>query len=128
MARVDAIMLGVHDVDRAKKFYVDGMGATIEQDFPGFCRLGLGEGASSLALYGWEEAAKDAGVSSQGSGFRGFSLHYLAESREEVDEAMTGAVSAGGSVIRPPHPTEWGGYEGYFADPDGHLWKVATAS
>jgi hypothetical protein len=123
---ITTIMLGVQDLDRAKKFYAEGMGATLEKDFPGFVSVLFGEGSSSLALYEWDAAAKDAGVSSEGSGFRGVSLHYIANSREEVDEVIATAEAAGGSVIRKPEAAKWGGYFGYFADPDGYLWKVAT--
>ncbi len=126
--KIDAIMLGVQDVERAKKFYTEGLGATIEQDYPGFCKLKLGEGSSSLALYEWDAAAEDAGVSPEGSGFRGVSLHFIADTREAVNEAIDKAVSAGGSAVRKPEAAEWGGYYGYFADPDGYLWKVATSS
>jgi len=123
---ITTVMLGVQDLARAKKFYVEGMGATIEKDFPVFVSVILGEGFTSLAFYEWDAAAKDAGVSPEGSGFRGVSLHYLANSREEVDEVIAAAEAAGGSVIRKPEAAQWGGYFGYFADPDGYLWKVAT--
>jgi uncharacterized protein len=125
---VSVIVLGVEDVDRAKKFYAEGLGCEINQDFPGFVRLSLGEGSSSeLALYEWEAAAQDAGVSAEGSGFRGVSLHFIAGSREEVDEVMQAAEVAGGNVVKAAAAVEWG-YFGYFADPDGHLWKVTTAA
>jgi uncharacterized protein len=120
------IMLGVKDVERAKKFYVEGLGAAVEQDFPGFVRCSLGEGSSSLALYDWDAVAQDAGVSPDGSGFRGFSFHYLTDTRDEVDNAMRTAEAAGGTVVKPAEAAQWGGYQGYFSDPDGYLWKVAT--
>lgn len=121
-------MLGVSDVDRAKRFYVDGLGAKVDQDFPGFVRCRLGEGSSMLALYAWDAVAEDAGVSPEGAGFRGISLHFLAESRDEVDEVMRTALVAGATEVKAVAPAEWGGYFGYFSDPDGYLWKVATAS
>ena len=125
--QVSVIMLGVEDVDRAKRFYVEGLGCEIDQDFPGFVRCSLGEGSSMLALYEWEAAAQDAGVSPEGSGFRGVSLHFIADSKDAVDEAMQTATAAGASVVKPAAAAEWGGYFGYFSDPDGHLWKVTTA-
>ncbi len=124
--KVSVIMLGVRDVARAKKFYAEGLGAAIEQDYPGFVSLSLGEGSSSLALYQWDAAAQDAGVSPEGSGFRGVSFHFITDSREAVDKVIARAVAAGGSVVRKPEGAQWGGYFGYFADPDGYLWKVAT--
>jgi catechol 2,3-dioxygenase-like lactoylglutathione lyase family enzyme len=119
-------MIGVRDLDRSKKFYGEGLGCTIAQDYPGFVSLSLGDGSSSLALYEWDAAAADAGVSPEGSGFRGVSFHYIVSSSDVVDEVMGNAVAAGGSVVREAAAAQWGGYSGYFSDPDGHLWKVAS--
>jgi uncharacterized protein len=124
--RVTVIMLGVKDLARARKFYEEGLGCEIAQDYPIFVSLNLGDGSSSLALYEWDAAAQDAGVSSEGSGFRGFSLHYIVESSEAVDEIMAKAVAAGGSTVKEAAAAQWG-YFGYFSDPDGYLWKVATS-
>lgn len=124
--QVTAIMLGVEDLARSKAFYADGLGCTIEQDYPGFVRLVLGEGSSSLALYPREAAAKDAGVSSEGSGFRGVSFHHIVDSNDAVDGVMADAVKAGAEVVKEAAATTWG-YFGYFSDPDGYLWKVATS-
>ncbi|WP_223166663.1 VOC family protein [Nonomuraea sp. SYSU D8015] len=126
--QASVIMLGVKDVERAKKFYAEGLGCEIDQDFPGFVRCSLGEGSSKLALYEWEAAAQDAGVSAEGSGFRGVSFHFIADSRDAVDEVMQAAEAAGGTVVKAAAAAEWGGYFGYFSDPDGHLWKVTTAT
>jgi len=124
---VTAIMLGVADLARSKQFYGEGLGCAIEQDYPNFVSFNLGEGSSSLALYQREAAAQDAGVSSEGSGFRGVSFHSIVSSREAVDETMAAAVAAGGGVVKAAAPTQWG-YFGYFSDPDGYLWKVASAA
>ena len=124
--QVTAIMLGVRDLARAKKFYGDGLGCTIDKDYPGFVLLSLGDGSSSLALYEWDAAAQDAGVPPAGSGFRGISFHYIVSSRDTVDQVIADAVAAGGAVVREAAAAQWGGYYGYFSDPDGHLWKVAT--
>ena len=126
--QVTAIMLGVEDVARSKKFYGEGLGCTIDQDHPNFVSFNLGDGSSSLALYQWEAAAQDAGVSSEGSGFRGVSFHFIVASSEAVDEAMGDAVAAGGAVVKEAAASQWGGYFGYFSDPDGYLWKVASPS
>ncbi|UBU09217.1 VOC family protein [Nonomuraea gerenzanensis] len=125
--QASVIMLGVQDVNRARKFYVEGMGAEIEQDHPGFVRCSLGEGSSKLALYDWEAVAQDAGVPAEGSGFRGVSFHFITATRQEVDETMRTAVAAGATVLKEAEAAEWGGYSGCFSDPDGYLWKVATA-
>ena len=125
--KVSAIMIGVEDLARSKKFYGEGLGCTIDQDYPNFVSLNLGEGSSSLALYERQAAAQDAGVSSEGSGFRGVSFHYIVPSSEAVDEVMSNAVAAGGGVAKEAAATQWG-YFGYFSDPDGYLWKVASGS
>jgi predicted enzyme related to lactoylglutathione lyase len=125
--QVTAIMIGVEDLARSKKFYGEGLGCTIEQDYPGFVSFNLGDGSSSLALYPREAAAQDAGVSSEGSGFRGVSFHFIVSSREAVDEVMGNAVAAGGGVVKEADATKWG-YFGYFSDPDEYLWKVASSS
>jgi uncharacterized protein len=125
--QVTAIMIGVEDLARSKEFYGEGLGCTIDQDYPSFVSLNLGDGSSSLALYPREAAAQDAGVSSEGSGFRGVSFHFIVSSRETVDEVMGNAVAAGGGVVKEAEATQWG-YFGYFSDPDEYLWKVASAS
>lgn len=120
--QVTAIMLGVADVERAKRFYVD-LGAEVEQDFPGFAKLSLGAGSSSLALYAREAA--DAGVPAEGSGFRGVSFHHIVAESAQVDAMMERARAAGATVVKAAANVQWG-YFGYFADPDGYLWKVAA--
>jgi len=126
--QVTSIMIGVEDLDRAKKFYGEGLGCEIDKDFPGFVLINLGAGSSSLALYRREAAAKDAGVSADGSGFRGVSFHYIVTSKDEVDQVIGAAAAAGGEIVKQPQGSQWGGYFGYFSDPDGHLWKVACSS
>jgi hypothetical protein len=111
--QMSAVMLGVGDLARSKKFYAEGLGCAIEKDFPKFVSLSLGDGAPYLAIYEREAAAEDAGVSAEGSGFTGISFHYTVGSHEAVDEVMSSAVAAG---------------SGYFSDPDGYLWKVACPS
>jgi predicted lactoylglutathione lyase len=125
--QVTVIMIGVEDLARSKKFYGEGLGCTTDKDYPGFVSFDLGDGSSSLALYQWEAAAQDAGVPSEGSGFRGVSVHYIVHSSEAVDEVMGKAVAAGGGVVKEAAASQFG-YSGYFSDPDGHLWKVASAS
>jgi uncharacterized protein len=125
--QVTAIMLGVEDLARSKTFYGEGLGCPIDQDYPNFVSFNLGEGSSSLALYEWKAAAQDAGVSPEGSGFRGVSFHYIVASSEAVDEVMGKAAAAGAGVVREAAASPYG-YFGYFSDPDGHLWKVASGS
>ncbi len=126
--QLSTVMIGVEDLARSKKFYAEGLGCTIDKDYPGFVQLNLGEGCSPLALYEWEAAAQDAGVSSEGSGFRGVSFHYIVPSSQLVDEVMANAVAAGGRAVKEAAGAQWGGYYGYFSDPDGYLWKVTSSA
>jgi predicted enzyme related to lactoylglutathione lyase len=121
-------MIGVEDLARSRKFYGEGLGCTIDKDYPSFVSFGLGDGSSSLVLYEREAAAQDAGVSAEGSGFRGVSFHHIVPSSDAVDEVISNAVAAGGAVVKRAAAAQWGGYYGYFSDPDGYLWKVASAS
>jgi predicted enzyme related to lactoylglutathione lyase len=123
--QVTTIMIGVEDIARSKKFYGEGLDCTIEQDYRGFVLFNLGDGSSSLALYERNAAAQDAGVSPEGSGFRGVSFHFIVPNAEAVDEVIAKAVAAGGSVVKKASGAAWG-YFGYFSDPDGYLWKVAS--
>ena|SRR2546428_1444497 len=99
----------------------------IDQDYPNFVSFKLGDGSSSLALYEREAAAKDAGVSSEEAGFRRVSFHFIVASKETVDEIMGKVQAAGGGVVKEAEKTQWG-YFGCFSDPDGYLWKVASAA
>jgi catechol 2,3-dioxygenase-like lactoylglutathione lyase family enzyme len=126
--QVTAIMIGVKDLASSKKFYGEGLGCTVDQDYPNFVSFDLGEGSSSLALYEWDAAAEDAGVSPEGSGFRGVSFHFIVASSQAVDEVLAKAVAAGGDIVKQAAAAQWGGYFGYFSDPDGYLWKVASTS
>ena len=125
--QVTSIMIGVKDLERSKKFYAEGLGCEIGQDFPQFVNLNLGKGSSSLAIYERKAAAADAGVSPKVNGFTGISFHYIVDDHHTVDQTIKQAVAAGGSIVKEAAAGEWGGYFGYFADPDGYLWKVASA-
>jgi catechol 2,3-dioxygenase-like lactoylglutathione lyase family enzyme len=125
--QVSAIMIGVENLARSKKFYGEGLGCAIEQDYPNFVSINLGQNSSSLALYEREAAAADAGVPAEGSGFRGVSFHYIVGSSGAVDEVIGQAAAAGGAVVKEASGAQWG-YSGYFSDPDGYLWKVAASS
>ena len=125
--QLTAVMLGVQDLQRAKTFYSEGLGCKVDKDYPSFVELDLGDRSSSLALYEWDAAARDAGVPSEGSGFRGASFHYIVASSDAVDEVIATAVKAGAAIVKKPEASQWGGYFGYFSDPDGYLWKVAAS-
>jgi catechol 2,3-dioxygenase-like lactoylglutathione lyase family enzyme len=120
--RLSVVTLGVTDVGRARRFYE---------------ALGLVAGSPSndavvffdmdgviLALYGWEALAADAGIAASGSGFPGITLAWNRPDPAAVVAALEAAVAAGGRIVKPAEAVFWGGYSGYFADPDGHLWEV----
>src|SRR6266536_977309 len=126
--QISAITLGVSDIDRARRFYSEGLGCPVEKDHGTFVTLSLGAASSTLALYTRDALAADAGVTADGHGFHGFTLSYIADSAEEVDEMLAAAERAGGAITKPAENESWGGYGGYFTDPDGNLWKVASGA
>lgn len=121
--RVSVVTLGVADLERARGFYEQGLGWRRGNDHAEVAFYQLG--GLVLALFSREELAEDARMSSEGAGFRGLALAYNTRSREEVDRVLAEAARAGGTVLKPAEDAFWGGYSGYFADPDGHLWEVA---
>jgi catechol 2,3-dioxygenase-like lactoylglutathione lyase family enzyme len=117
------ITLGVEDLDRAIAFYRDGLGLPLREGPEGIAFFETG--STWLSLYPREALAKDAAVESEGSGFRGFALAHNVRTRELVDELMSEVKVAGATVIKGPQDASWGGYSGYFKDPDEFLWEVA---
>lgn len=123
-AQLGIVTLGVSDLARAQAFYSALGWRLASSSVPG--AIAWFETAHSwLGLYGWAELAGDAAVPAAGDGFRGVTLACNVDSEQAVDQAMAAAQQAGASVVRPASHTEWGGYRGYFADPDGHLWEIA---
>jgi predicted enzyme related to lactoylglutathione lyase len=127
-AHISGIQIGVADLERAKRFYGEGLGWPIEIDQPYFVSFLADDGSSALGLYSWAFLANDAGVSPDGSGFRGFAFSYIVRSDDRVDTVLGEAQRAGGTIVKPAQRAPWGGYFGYFADPDGYLWKVVTGT
>src|SRR5256885_16562220 len=125
---IAVITLGVDDLQRARRFYSEGLGWPIQQeDFNWVC-FSLGKGSSALALYPWDALADDANVPADGTGFRGVTLAHNVRSEDRVDEVLAEAERAGGKVVKRAQPTSWGGYGGYFADSHGYLWEGATGA
>jgi uncharacterized protein len=125
---VGFITLGVGDLDRAKRFYSEGLGWPIQVDQGHFVSFRPADGSSALALYPREVLADDAGVPADGSGFRGVTLSYVVRSEDRVDAVLAEAERAGGEIVKPAQQAWWGGYFGYFADPGGSLWKVVAGA
>lgn len=129
-ARITLITLGTDDLARAVAFYRDGLGwptegivgAEHEHGAVAFFELQPG---LKLALWPRTSLAHDAGITASATDPAGFSLAHNVASKAEVDALMTEAKAAGGRIVKPARDTFWGGYAGYFADPDGHLWEVA---
>ena len=121
--RLSLVTLGVADVARARAFYeklgfaASGAGNESVAFFPA--------GGVVLALYGRKSLAQDAGIADSAQGFCGVSLAHNVSSEAEVDAVLREAAAAGGRLIKSGHKVFWGGYIGYFADPDGHLWEIA---
>ncbi|PXX97368.1 VOC family protein [Halomonas sp. LBP4] len=121
--RISMITLGVSDLARSIRFYEEGLGWPRMESPPEVAFFTLN--GTWLALFGRESLAEDAGVPAEGSGFAGFSLAHNLGTEAEVDALMTEAVAAGATLVKPAGKVFWGGYSGYFADPDGYLWEVA---
>jgi catechol 2,3-dioxygenase-like lactoylglutathione lyase family enzyme len=122
--RVSFITLGVRDLERATSFYKDVLRLPQLPSPAGLVSF-FEMGRTWLSLFPREDLAADAGVPAEGSGFPGFALAHNVRSIEEVDELLAEAAAGGGRIVKPGHATDWGGYAGYFADPDGFLWEVA---
>lgn len=123
-SRLSIVTLGVRDLDRAVKFYHDSLGfPLVHEDTESIAFFDL-EGVR-LALYPWDELADDARVPPDGDGFRGVTLAHNVATEAEVDAGLDEVAEAGATIIKPGQEVFWGGYSGYFSDPDDHLWEVA---
>lgn len=127
--RITLITLGVSDLERSVSFYRDGLGFATEgivgQQFEhgavAFFQL---ESGLKLALWPRDSLAHDSGLPVSAPCATELSLGHNVASKTEVDAAMDQAKKAGAKIVKPAHDTFWGGYAGYFQDPDGHLWEV----
>ena len=121
--RLSIITLGVADLKRSREFY-ERLGwrrSMAQAEGVVFFQTG----GMALALFPRHELAKDANIAADGQGFSGISLAYNARNREEVDSVLAEAEAAGGRLLKHAQQAVWGGYSGYFSDPDGFLWEVA---
>jgi catechol 2,3-dioxygenase-like lactoylglutathione lyase family enzyme len=121
--RLSLVTLGVADLARARRFYEDGLGWKRGNDNPDVAFYQMPGGI--LALWSRPALAADAHVEDGGAAFSGVALAYNARTKGEVDTVLAEAVAAGGRLLKPAAEVFWGGYSGYFADPDGHVWEVA---
>ncbi len=121
--RISMIALAVVDLDRSIAFYEDGLGFPKMASPPDVAFFNLN--GTWLGLSNRDALARDATVSPEGSGYNGFNLAHNVASAAEVDAVVEQARSAGATIVKPAQNASWGGYHGYFQDPDGHLWEVA---
>jgi catechol 2,3-dioxygenase-like lactoylglutathione lyase family enzyme len=117
------ITLGVADLERSVRFYRDGLALPQMESPPTVAFFTLN--GSWLGLYDRQALAEDATVSAKGGGFPGFTLAHNVTSEAAVDAQLEQAVAAGAKLLKPGQKVFWGGYSGYFSDPDGFLWEVA---
>jgi catechol 2,3-dioxygenase-like lactoylglutathione lyase family enzyme len=128
--RITLITIGVDDLERSLRFYRDGLGlktegvvgTEFEHGAVAFFDLQAG---LKLALWPRKSLAHDSGLPQGSPSPTGFVLGHNVSSKAEVDAVMEQARRAGAVIVKPAHDTFWGGYAGYFQDPDGHLWEVA---
>jgi len=124
--RISLITLGVASLERSYRFYKAGLGLpTTRKPEDGI--VFFQTSGATLALYPYQELAADVGPgwNVPRSKFNGITLAHNVRERSEVDRLLADAKAAGGQVVKPAGETTWGGYSGYFADPDGYLWEVA---
>ena len=126
--RLTVVTLGVADMRASIAFY-DSLGLPRRMRATGEEVAFFQAGAAIVALYPWDKLAADATLpdAPRPRGFRGVTLAWNCSSREEVDAALAHAVRAGATLLKPAHDTFYGGYSGYFADPDDHPWEVVLA-
>ncbi len=121
--RISMITLGVDDLQKSIEFYEKGLGFPRIESSPKVAFFALN--GTWLGLYGREDLAEDAQIPFEKSSFNSFSLAHNLASEEEVDAAFHQAISVGATAVKTPQKVFWGGYSGYFKDPDGHLWEIA---
>src|SRR2546421_11001457 len=119
-AHVSAILLGVSDMEKSKRFYTEGLGWKIQNDYK-ISVFFVPHGGSLVGFYGREGLAADVGVNPQGSGFPGLVMNYVVRSEARVDEVMDEAKKAGAKILKPAAKLEWGGEGGGVAGARGHI-------
>ncbi|MGY4502774.1 putative lactoylglutathione lyase [Bradyrhizobium sp. GM24.11] len=126
--RLTLITLGVSDIRTSIAFY-NALGFSRRLKATGEAVAFFDTGGPVLGLFPWDQLAADAKIADQPrpSTFRGVTLAWNCATREEVDAVLAFAVDKGAALLKAAHETDYGGYSGYFADPDGHPWEVVVA-
>lgn len=122
--RISLVTLGVRDLERAIAFYRDGLHWRLSSASSGDIAF-FQTGGTVLALFPYDELAADANLAPDSSGFGGITLAHNVASKDQVDAVLAEVRAAGATILKPATEAEWGGYSGYFADPDGYPWEVA---
>ena len=123
--KISLVTIGVKDLDESIQFYRDGLDLPMRDREPDSDVAFFTLSGAWLSVYPREKLAEDATVPDDGTGFSGMTLAHNVTSEDEVDAVLAEAKAAGGRIVKPAQDTFWGGYSGYFADPDNHLWEVA---
>lgn len=126
--RFTVITLGVSDIRASIAFY-EALGFARKLRVTGEAVAFFDTGGTVIGLFPWDQLATDVTLPDQPRPkvFRGSTLAWNCRSKEEVDEVLDFAISCGASLLKPAHKTEYGGYSGYFGDPDNHPWEVVLA-
>lgn len=127
MKKLSVITLGVSDLELSAKFYETVLGLQ-RSDYVSHDIVFYGLDGPELALFPKSELAKDVGVNPEGNGFSGITLARNVSSSSDVLALLQKAANHGGTIVKQGQPVYWGGFSGYFQDPDGYLWEIAVGS
>jgi predicted enzyme related to lactoylglutathione lyase len=126
-SHVSAILLGVKDMERSKRFYTEGLGWKVQDDSK-ISVFFVPHGGSIVGFYGRDGLADMVGLTPGGTGFSGVVFNYVVRSEDRVNAILDEARKAGGTILKPAAKLQWGGYGGTFADPDGYVWNIGYSA
>jgi predicted lactoylglutathione lyase len=124
--RISFLTLSVRDLEASRRFYVDGLGWTPDLEVEGDVVMIMAGDKLVLSLWDREHFQAEVGIIAEGDGVPPFTISHNVATEAEVDEVLATARAAGADSVHEPEHREWGGYTGYFADPDGYRWEIAT--
>ena len=123
--RISFLTVAVRDLEASRRFYLDGLGWTADLDVPGDVVMIMVGERVVLSLWGRDQFEAEVGPIAMESGIAPFTIAHNVATRAEVDAVLDAARAAGADPVHPAEERDWGGYTGYFADPDGYRWEVA---
>jgi hypothetical protein len=123
--RISFLTLAVRDLEASRRFYVDGLGWTPDLEVEGDVVMIMAGERLVLSLWDREHFVAEVGPIMQGEGVPPFTIAHNVATRDEVDAVLATARAAGADPVHDAVQRDWGGYTGYFADPDGHRWEIA---